>query len=330
MATWAADADCIIRGVTVRARNGDEADDVVYELANRYVFDPYFPLDADSVGARMIGAKRVPGSEDSRGIPLMKGDVRITLGGMTLSAESENEAEAEFMRCLEEWDPASAFDKRSVEYRLFGPSLYDEDDYEYDDEEDWSIRSKASKSVRRRFFPEGTTSYQMAEAIARELIACGLDKDYGPDFDVYDDCYWYMSTGDREDFVEWANDVRPKSPKAAAMIEEAIAIFDDDGSFDAIAKEYARLNPGLYNSRSGRSRAPKRKTPAKKPVSNSGKTKTPAKKKTPASKSVPAKPKAKAPAAKRKPAVSKSVSSKTKAKVPAKKAPAKKPASGRR
>ena len=226
---------------------------------------------------------------------------------MTLSAESENEAEAEFMRCLEEWDPASAFDRKKVEYRLFGPSLYDEDDYEYDDEEDWSIRSKASKSVRRRFFPEGTTSYQMAEAIARELIACGLDKDYGPDFDVYDDCYWYMGTGDREDFVEWADAVRPKSPKAAAMIEEAIAIFDDDGSFDAIAKEYARLNPGLYNSRSGRSRAPRRKTPAKKPVSNSGKTKTPAKKRTPASKSVTAKPKAKAPA---------------------KKAPAKKPAMG--
>ena len=38
MATWTADADCIIRGVTVRARNKDEADDVVYELADRYVF----------------------------------------------------------------------------------------------------------------------------------------------------------------------------------------------------------------------------------------------------------------------------------------------------
>ena len=316
MATWTADADCIIRGVTVRARNGVEADDVVYELADRYVFDPYVPLDADSAGARMIGAKRVPGSEDARGIPLMKGDVRITQGGKTLRAESETEAEAEFKRCLEEWNPASVFDRKKAEYRLFGSSLYDEDDYEYDDEEDWSIRSKASKSVRRRFFPEGTTSYQMAEAIARELIACSLDKDYGPDFDVYDDCYWYMGTGDREDFVEWADAVRPKSPKAAAMIEEAIAIFDDDGSFDAIAEEYARLNPGLYNS-------------TKKPVSNSDKTRSPAKKRAPASKSVPAKPKSKAPAAKRKPS-SKSVSSKTKAKAPAKKAPAKKPASGRR
>lgn len=329
MATWTADADCIIRGVTVRARNADEADDVVYDLADRYVFDPYVPMDADSAGARMIGAKRVPGSEDSRGIPLMKGDVRITLGGMTLTADSEGEAEAEFMRCLEEWDPGSAFDRKKAEYRLFGPSLYDEDDCEYYDEEDWSIRSKASKSVRRRFFPEGMTSYQMAEAIARELIACGLDKDYGPDFDVYDDCYWYMGTGDREDFVEWADAVRPRSPKAAAMIGEAIAIFDDDGSFDAIAKEYARLNPGLYNSRSDRSRAPKRKAPAKKPVSNSGKTRSPAKKKAPASKSVTAKPKAKAPAAKKKPAVSKSVPAKKK-QAPAKKALAKKPASGRR
>ena len=207
-----------------------------------------------------------------------------------------------------------------VEFELIGPEFYDEEDYY----ENWSPRSKASKSVRRRFFPEGTTSYQMAEAIARELIACGLDKDYGPDFDVYDDCYWYMGTGDREDFVEWADAVRPKSPKAAAMIEEAIAIFDDDGSFDAIAKEYARLNPGLYNSRSGRSRAPRRKTPAKKPVSNSGKTRSPTKKKkAPASKSVPAKPKAKAPA-KKKPAVSKSASTKRK------QAPSKKPASGRR
>lgn len=320
MATWTADADCIIRGVTVRARNADEADDVVYDLADRYVFDPYVPLDADSAGARMISAKRVPGSEDSRGIPLMKGDVRITLGGMTLTAYSEGEAEAEFMRCLEEWDPGSAFDRKKAEYRLFGPSLYDEEDYEYDDEEDWSIRSKASKSVRRRFFPEGTTSYEMAEAIARELIVCGLDKDYGPDFDVYDDCYWYMGTGDREDFVEWADAVRPRSPKAAAMIEELIAIFDDDGSFDAIAEEYARLNPGIYNSRSGRSRAPKRKAPAKKPVSNSGKTRSPAKRKAPASKSVTAKPKAK-----KKPAVSKSVPSRKR-----KQAPSKKPASGRR
>ena len=40
MATWAADADCIIRGVTVRARNGDEADDVVYDFADRYAPEP--------------------------------------------------------------------------------------------------------------------------------------------------------------------------------------------------------------------------------------------------------------------------------------------------
>ena len=256
----------------------------------------------------------------------MKGDVVVSLDGMIAVADSEKEAESEFRRCLDDWAPMEfPFDGGLVEFELIGPEFYDEEDYY----ENWSPRSKASKSVRRRFFPEGTTSYQMAEAIARELIACGLDKDYGPDFDVYDDCYWYMGTGVREDFVEWADDVRPKSPKAAAMIEELIAIFDDDGSFDAIAKEYARLNPGLYNSRSGRSRAPKRKTPAKKPVSNSGKTRSPAKKRTPASKSVPAKPKAKAPA-KRKPAVSKSTSSKPKAKAPAKKAPAKKPAPRRR
>ena len=33
MATWTADADCIIRRVTVRARNADEADDVVHSNA---------------------------------------------------------------------------------------------------------------------------------------------------------------------------------------------------------------------------------------------------------------------------------------------------------
>ena len=326
MATWTAGAKYIVHDAMVRARDEADADKTVYELAEDYLFDSYVPLDADYTRVFIRNARRVPGSEDAHGIPLMKGDVVVSLDGMIAVADSEKEAESEFRRCLDDWAPMEfPFDGGLVEFELIGPEFYDEEDYY----ENWSPRSKASKSVRRRFFPEGTTSYQMAEAIARELIACGLDKDYGPDFDVYDDCYWYMGTGDREDFVEWADAVRPKSPKAAAMIEEAIAIFDDDGSFDAIAKEYARLNPGIYNSRSGRSRAPKRKAPVKKPVSNSGKTRSPAKKKAPASKSVTSRPKAKAPATKKKPAVSKIVPAKKK-QAPAKKAPSKKPASGRR
>lgn len=177
--------------------------------------------------------------------------------------------------------------------------IIDLDDYFDDDGVCYNSKSKrspgkkapASRSVKRSFFPKGTTADQMAEAIAVELTKCGLDREYGPDFDVYDDCYWYMSTGDREDFVEWADNVRPECPRAAAMIEEAIAIFDDDGSFEAIAKEYARLNPGLYNSKSGRGHAPKRTSKGRAPAGKScsrpsgkGAGKTSAKSRSPASK----------------------------------------------
>ena len=77
----------------------------------------------------------------------------------------------------------------------------------------------ASKSPKLRYFKPGMNPDDMAEVIAEELTRCGLDKEYDSNWDVFDDCYWYMSTGEREDFVEWANEVRPKCPKAAAMIE---------------------------------------------------------------------------------------------------------------
>ena len=105
-------------------------------------------------------------------------------------------------------------------------------------------RAPKSRSVKRRFFPKGTTTDRMAEMIAQELISCGLDKGYpgfepGPNWDVYDDCYWYMDTGDRKDFTEWERKVRSKCPKAADMIEEAIRIFEDDGIFDSLDAMYA-------------------------------------------------------------------------------------------
>ena len=95
MAEWIADASFIIHGAKVRARNEREADDVVYEIAESDLFDDYVPLDAESTNASMTGARIVPGSENSRGVPLMTGDVRISLHGMVVYADSEDEAEDE-------------------------------------------------------------------------------------------------------------------------------------------------------------------------------------------------------------------------------------------
>ena len=145
----------------------------------------------------------------------------------------------------------------------------------------------ASRSVNRTFFPKGTTTDQMAESIAVELTKCGLDREYSPDFDVYDDCYWYMSTGDREDFVEWADKVRPKCPRAAAMIEEAIRIFDDDGSFEAQAEMYEKLRTMSSPASSGKKRTSKGRSSTGKSCSRpsgKGTGKTPAKSRSPASK----------------------------------------------
>ena len=139
----------------------------------------------------------------------------------------------------------------------------------------------ASKSPKLRYFQAGMKPDDMAEAIAVELTKCGLDREYGPDFDVYDDCYWYMSTGDREDFVEWADAVRPKCPKAAAMIEEAIRIFDGDGSFEAQTEMYEKLRAMSSPASSGKRTAggkPRQSTgkgtgraPAKPPSSKNAK-----------------------------------------------------------
>lgn len=185
--------------------------------------------------------------------------------------------------------------------------VIDLDDYFDDDGICYSRKSKrpsgkkapASRSVKRTFFPKGTTTDQMAEAIAVELTKCGLDREYGPDFDVYDDCYWYMGTGEREDFVEWADEVRPKCPRAAAMIEEAIRIFDDEGSFEAQAEMYEKLRTMSSPASSGKKRTSKERAPAVRSCSRSsgkGAGKAPVKSRSPASKT----PKTKAAPAKNK------------------------------
>ena len=147
-----------------------------------------------------------------------------------------------------------------------------------------------SRSPKLRYFKAGMSPDDMAEVIAEELTRCGLDKEYDPSWDVFDDCYWYMSTGERADFVEWANEVRPKCPKAAAMIEEAIAIFDDDGSFEAQADLYKKLST-MSSPASGRRKAPKgrgstgkagaKPTGRSAPRSNACKGRTPKKATTP-------------------------------------------------
>lgn len=163
MAEWIADASFIIHGAKVRARNEDEADDVVYEIAESELFDDYVPLDAESTNASMTGAMIVPGSENSRGVPLMTGDVRISLYGMVVYADSEAEAEDEVRDAMNDWAPAKfPFDGGREELVITGLHSYDDDDYDDDEDDDsWSLRSRlsgkrsakvgsASKSVRSK------------------------------------------------------------------------------------------------------------------------------------------------------------------------------------
>lgn len=123
-------------------------------------------------------------------------------------------------------------------------------------------RAPASKSSKLRYFKPGMKPEDMAEAVAEELIKAGLDKEGYPGFepepnwDVYNDCYYYFDSGEEEDFAEWADAVRPKCPKAAAMIEEAIRIFNEDGSFEAQAELYERLR-AMQSPASGGRKAPK-------------------------------------------------------------------------
>lgn len=147
MAEWIADASFIIHGAKIRARNEDEVDDVVYEIAESELFDDYVPLDAESTNASMTGARIVPGSENSRGVPLMTGDVRISLHGMVVYADSEAEAEDEVRDAMNDWAPAKfPFDGGREELVITGLHSYDDDD-DYDDDEDddsWSLRSRIS------------------------------------------------------------------------------------------------------------------------------------------------------------------------------------------
>ena len=145
MAEWIADASFIIHGAKVRARNEDEADDVVYEIAESELFDDYVPLDAESTNASMTGARIVPGSENSRGVPLMTGDVRISLYGMVVYADSESEAEDEVRDAMNDWAPAKfPFDGGREELVITGLHSYDDDDYDDEDDDSWSLRSRIS------------------------------------------------------------------------------------------------------------------------------------------------------------------------------------------
>ena len=145
MAEWIADASFIIHGAKVRARNEREADDVVYEIAESDLFDDYVPLDAESTNASMTGARIVPGSENSRGVPLMTGDVRISLYGMVVYADSESEAEDEVRDAMNDWAPAKfPFDGGREELVITGLHSYDDDDYDDEDDDSWSLRSRIS------------------------------------------------------------------------------------------------------------------------------------------------------------------------------------------
>ena len=140
MAEWIADASFIIHGAKVRARNEREADDVVYEIAESDLFDDYVPLDAESTNASMTGARIVPGSENSRGVPLMTGDVRISLYGMVVYADSESEAEDEVRDAMNDWAPAKfPFDGGREELVIIGLHSYDDED-----DDSWSLRSRIS------------------------------------------------------------------------------------------------------------------------------------------------------------------------------------------
>ncbi len=141
MAEWIADASFIIHGAKVRARNEDEADNVVYEIAESELFDDYVPLDAESTRVSMIGAKRIPGSENSRGVPLMTGDVVVTVYGMVLYADTEAEAEDEVRDAMNDWAPAKfPFDGGRDELVI---TVSQSDDEDYDDDS-WSLRSRIS------------------------------------------------------------------------------------------------------------------------------------------------------------------------------------------
>ena len=145
MGEWIADASFIIHGAKVRARNEDEVDGVVYEIAESELFDDYVPLDAESTNASMTGARIVPGSENSRGVPLMTGDVRVSLYGMIVYADSEAEAEDEVRDALSDWAPAKfPFDGGREELVITGLQCYDDDDYDDGDEENWNLRSRTS------------------------------------------------------------------------------------------------------------------------------------------------------------------------------------------
>ena len=147
MGEWIADASFIIHGAKVRARDENEADGVVYEIAESELFDDYVPLDAESTNASMTGTRIIPGSENSRGVPLMTGDVRVSLYGMVVYADSEDEAEDEVRDALNDWAPSRfPFDGGREELVITGLHSYDDDD-DYDDDEDddsWSLRSRIS------------------------------------------------------------------------------------------------------------------------------------------------------------------------------------------
>ena len=145
MGEWIADASFIIHGAKVRARNEDEVDGVVYEIAESELFDDYVPLDAESTNASMTGARIVPGSENSRGVPLMTGDVRVSLYGMIVYADSEAEAEDEVRDALNDWAPSKfPFDGGREELVITGLHSYDDDDYDDEDDDSWSLRSRIS------------------------------------------------------------------------------------------------------------------------------------------------------------------------------------------
>lgn len=145
MGEWIADASFIIHGAKVRARDQDEADEVVYEIAESELFDDYVPLDAESTRVSMIGAKRIPGSENSRGVPLMTGDVVVTVYGMVLYADTEAEAEDEVRDAMNDWAPAEfPFDGGRDELVITVSQSDDDDDYDDEDDDSWSLRSRIS------------------------------------------------------------------------------------------------------------------------------------------------------------------------------------------
>ena len=149
MATWMADGKYFIYGVRIRAKDYREANTILGDLADKYIFNTKVPLDAEFTDAFVISDHHIYGSEDSHGIPLLGCTVLVLIGNMTVEADSEDEARKYFCDALDDWAPKEfPIEGRKVEFQLTVPELLQDDDFSPIDK---SSRSKSSSVSRKRF-----------------------------------------------------------------------------------------------------------------------------------------------------------------------------------